>query len=90
MEQECIWNKYAIQKVADMMERMQPTQIYNEEGACIVRTGSFKGVHESEIIRLIAVYRSSEEVELQEEAKEIEMTPFIKDMLTKLRDYDKQ
>ena len=89
-DHKCIWDRHSIQKAVDMLEIIQPTEIYNQQGRCIVRSGAFRGVQEAEINRLVAVYRTSEETELEENPKEIEITPFIKDMLTKLRDYDKQ
>lgn len=87
-DNECIWDKYSIQKVADMMGITNPTQIYNKDGCKIAKTGSFRGVSESEMKHLIAVYRNSEDVIREQELKESEITPFIADMLTKLRAYD--
>lgn len=89
-DNECIWDKYTIQRVIDIMDIVNPTQIYNKEGYCIAKTGHFRGIQESEIKHLMAIYRNSAEVIHQEEAKDIEITPFIKDMLRKLKSYDKQ
>lgn len=90
LDSECVWNKYAIQSVADMMDITNATQIYNKEGHNIAKAGFFRGVQETDINRLMAFYRNSTEIIQQEEEKTVEMTPFIKDMIMKLKSYDEQ
>ena len=89
-ENECIWDQYAIQNAVNMLGIRQPTQIFNENGVCIVKTGSFRNIDKSDIIKLAAVYRNSEKEIFEEKSETAEMTPFIEDMLTKLKKYDKE
>lgn len=73
-----------------MMDITKATQIYNKAGHSIARTGSFRNVPETEINHLMALYRNSAETIHQEELKNVEMTPFIEDMIMKLKSYDEQ
>lgn len=89
-ENECIWDKYAIQKVANMLDIFRPTQVFNKNGVCIAKTGSFRNIDEANIIKLLAIYRNSEKEIFQDIPEDVEITPFIENMLTKLKIYDKE
>lgn len=90
-ENECVWDSNSIQKVADMMGVTNLTEIYSKEGnRLIAKTGYFRGAGDSNVKHLIAVYRNSKDLICQEDLENIEFTPFISDMLTKLKCYDEQ
>ena len=89
-DKECIWDKYAIQNIANIINVNKPIQIFNKEGICIAKAGLFRDIQKSDIEQLVAVYRSSEKEILPNNNESIEITPFIEDMLIKLKEYDKQ
>lgn len=84
---ECVWNRYNIQKAVDMLDIRKATQIYTENGACVAQAGNFRNVRGCDITKLTAEYRSAEK-EIAVDITSAEITPFIKDMLEKLNTYD--
>lgn len=87
-DDECIWNRYSIQNVADMLEISKPTQISNENGVHIARAGSFRNTSDADIVNMTAVYRNAEKNIVSEESEPTEIIPFIEEMLEKLKIYD--
>lgn len=87
-DNECIWDKYRIQSAIDSLDISRPLQIFNENGMRIAQTGSFRNIEDSDIIRLTAVYRNSEKNIIPDESEPTETTPFIEEMLEKLKMYD--
>lgn len=87
---KCVWNRYKIQSVADMLDILQPTQIFNEKGVRVAQTGSFRNIEESDIVRLTAAYRTTENEVTASDDEPVEITPFIEECLKKLQIYDKE
>lgn len=86
-DNECKWDKYTIQYAVNILEKGYPVQIYNENGVCIAKTGSFRDITEADILEFSAKYRNSEK-EIIEEKKDCKITPFIERQLKKLKIYD--
>lgn len=86
--EECIWNRYLIQDTVNLLEIKYPTEIVNENGICIARTGTFINKKQDDVIRLTASYRSSQAVILKDEPKGARRTEFIDEMMEKLKEYD--
>lgn len=92
-ENECLWDKYSIKNAIDILGLHKPTLIFNENGVCIARAGSFRNADDTDAVRLTAVYRSCEKEPLADETdieEEPELTPFIEDMLFMLKKYDEE
>lgn len=89
-DEECIWDKYMIQRGGEIMDIVCPTRIFNKEGCCIAKFGSFRGVEDSGISNFFAVYRNSNKDFITKKSESNEITPFIESMLRKLEELDNQ
>lgn len=88
--EDCKWNKYFIQDAVNLLDIKFPAVILNVNGVCIAKSGKFTNKKEDKIVRLTADYRNSDAAILEDESEEAEITPFIEEMLGKLKEYDEE
>lgn len=95
--EDCMWNSRRIQKAVDMLGVQYATKILNEEGKCVACTGTFRNIGEGDVQAMSANYRpalqENESCEGDEDENEndapVNMTPFIKEQLDKLKRYER-
>jgi hypothetical protein len=84
-----IWSRNKIQETIEkFVDIMVPTEIRGEDGELLFKAGSFRNV-EKEIFIMTAKYKNANDDTKEIEDYSTEMTPFIRNMVDKLNDYDK-
>ena len=88
-ENDCIWNRYIIQYVIDILGIDRPVRISNQNGVTVAHGGG-DTTSEQVIKNLTVVYHNSEKPTLPTNSPPVKITPFIAEMLRKLKNYDKE
>ena len=85
----CIWNRSKIESAVKLLEIKEPTEIRNENGTLLLKTGHFMNVKKEDITLMKAWYiKSDKEAELQETSPH-KQTTLIKYYKNELQLYKK-
>jgi len=87
-----IWYKDNINRAIEIIGIREPAEIYKENGYLLFKIGSFYNIEQKDTAVMTVEYVNADNEEEEEETGEetIEITPFIKDMVKKLNEYDRE